>query len=52
MGSALIEILNDLYAEGKIRHYPEVKRIAIPDEFADVVGTQLFLREYEGLKII
>lgn len=52
MGSALIEILSDLYAEGKIRHYPKVKRIAIPDEFADVVGTQAFLREYEGLKII
>ena len=51
MGSALIEILNDLYAEGKIRHYPKVKRIAIPDEFADVVGTQLFLREHESLKI-
>ena len=52
MGSALIEILNDLYVEGKIRHYPKVKRIAIPDEFADVVGTQIYLREYEGLKII
>ena len=22
MGSALIEILNDLYAEGQIKHYP------------------------------
>lgn len=52
MGSALVEILNDLYAEKQIRHYPKVKRIAIPDEFVDVVGTQLFLREYEGLKII
>lgn len=52
MGSALVEILNDLYTEKQIRHYPKVKRIAIPDEFVDVVGTQLFLREYEGLKII
>lgn len=52
MGSAVIEILNDLYAQGEIIHYPKVKRIAIPDEFADVVGTQKYLREYEGLKII
>lgn len=52
MGSALIEILSDLYAEGQIRHYPKLKRIAIPDEFADVVGTQIYLRDYEGLKII
>lgn len=52
MGSAIIEILNDLYIMGKIRNYPKVKRIAIPDEFADVVGTQIYLREYEGLKII
>lgn len=52
MGSALLEILNDLYVEGKIKHYPKVKRIAIPDEFANVVGTQWYLREYESLKII
>lgn len=51
MGSALIEILNDLYAEGEMSNYPKIKRIAIPDEFADVVGTQRFLREHEGLKI-
>lgn len=52
IGSALIEILNDLYAEGQIKHYPKIKRIAIVDEFADVVGTQAYLREHEGLKII
>lgn len=52
MGSAIIEVLNDLYAGGKIVSYPKVKRIAIPDEFADVVGTQQFLRKHEGLKII
>lgn len=51
MGSAIVEILNDLYYEGNIEVYPKVKRIAIPDEFADVVGTQLFLREHEGLKL-
>lgn len=51
MGSAIVEILNDLYYEGNIEVYPKVKRIAIPDEFADVVGTQVFLREHEGLKL-
>lgn len=51
MRSAIVEILNDLYYEGNIEVYPKVKRIAIPDEFADVVGTQVFLREHEGLKL-
>lgn len=51
MGSAIVEILNDLYYEGNIEVYPKVKRITIPDEFADVVGTQVFLREHEGLKL-
>ena len=51
MGSAIVEILNDLYYEGNIEVYPKVKRIAIPDEYADVVGTQVFLREHEGLKL-
>lgn len=51
MGAAIVEILNDFYSEGDIDAYPKVKRIAIPDEFADVVGTQVFLREHEGLKL-
>lgn len=51
MGSAIVEVLNDLYYEGDIEVFPKVKRIAIPDEFADVVGTQVFLREHEGLKL-
>lgn len=51
MGSALVELINDLYAEGQISAYPKIKRIAIPDEFVGVVGTQTFLREYEKLKL-
>ena len=51
MGSAIIEIINDMYAECEIQKYPMIHRIAIPDEFADVVGTQKYLREYEGLKL-
>ena len=51
MGSAIVEQVNDLYAAGKIPEYPKIRRIAIPDEFAPVVGTQAYLREYECLKL-
>lgn len=51
MGSAVVEIVNDLYATEQIPAYPIIKRIAIPDEFADVVGTQQYLREYEKLNL-
>lgn len=51
MGSAIVEQVNDLYAAGKLATYPNIKRIAIPDEFAPVVGTQNYLRDYEGLKL-
>ena len=51
MGSAIIEVINDMYVEGKIQTFPKICRIAIPDEFADVVGTQKYLREYEGLTL-
>lgn len=51
MGSAVVEQVNDLYAMGELATYPIIKRVAIPDEFTPVVGTQTYLREYEGLKI-
>lgn len=51
MGSAIVEILNDMFAAGKIANYPKVKRIAIPDEFVGVVGTQKYLREVEHLQL-
>lgn len=51
MGSAIVEILNDMFANGKIAIYPKVKRIAIPDEFVGVVGTQKYLREVEHLQL-
>lgn len=51
MGAAIVEIVNDLYYENKICTYPRIRRIAIPDEFVDVVGTQIYLREIEGLKL-
>ena len=51
MGSAIVEQLNDMYATGEIVIYPKVNRIAIPDEFVEVVGNQNYLREVEGLKL-
>lgn len=51
MGSAIVEQLNDMYAAGEIANYPNVQRIAIPDEFVGVVGNQNYLREIEGLKL-
>ncbi len=51
MGSAIVEQVNDLFTNGDLKLYPSIKRIAIPDEFAPVVGTQNYLREYEGLKL-
>ena len=51
MGSAIVEQVNDLFTKGGIATYPKIQRIAIPDEFAPIVGTQNYLREYEGLKL-
>ena len=51
MGSAVVEMINDLYADGKLSIYPKIKRIAIPDEFVGVVGTQQYLRKYEHLTV-
>ena len=51
MGSAIVEQLNDLFAAGDIANYPKVKRVAISDEFAGVVGNQEYLRNVEGLKL-
>ena len=49
MGSAIVEQVNDLFSAGLLEKYPTIKRIAIPDEFAPIVGSQSYLREYEGL---
>ena len=51
MGSAIVELLNDMYATGELANYPKVKRVAIVDEFAGVVGNQTYLRQVEGLKL-
>jgi len=48
-GSAIVEILNDLYFENKIPFYPKIRRISIDDTFFSVSGNQSYLREKAGL---
>jgi transketolase len=48
-GSAILEGLHDLLEQQKITSIPKVKRIAIPDIFISVSGTQNHLRKLSGL---
>lgn len=50
-GSAVIEIMNDLYCDGILKTYPTIKRIAIDDRFISVSGSQQYLREQAGLSL-
>lgn len=51
VGSAIAEKLCDMFADGIIDRFPRVRRIAIPDKFADVVGDQVFLRNQMNLHL-
>lgn len=51
LGSAIIEIVNDMYATGELPTFPKIHRIAIPDTFCHVAGSQSYLREKMGLRI-
>jgi transketolase len=50
-GSAILEILNDLKEEKMISQQPSVKRLAIPDKFYSVAGSQNYLRSLAGLEL-
>jgi transketolase len=50
-GSAIIEVLSDLKFDKKIEDLPVVKRIAIPDKFYSVGGSQDYLRKLAGLEL-
>ena len=49
IGSAILEIVNDLYVSGEIISFPKIKRIAIDDRFYSISGSQDFLRKEAGL---
>lgn len=51
LGSAVVEQLSDLYAEGLLKQFPKVHRIATADRYTSVAGTQQYLRELNGLVI-
>ena len=48
-GSAVLECLNDLTERNEITSIPRVRRIAIPDKFIHVAGSQDHLRKLSGL---
>lgn len=50
-GSTILEVMNDLIEEGKLKNVPLVKRIAIPDKFYSVAGTQDYLRKLAKLEL-
>jgi len=50
-GSAILEGINDLIEKGKLENSPIIKRIAIPDKFYSVAGSQAYLRELAGLRL-
>lgn len=50
-GSAVLEGLHDLAEQNIISVIPKIKRIAIPDQFIHIAGTQEYLRNLSGLKL-
>lgn len=50
-GSAILEGLHDLYEKLLINKIPLVRRVAIPDTFIGVAGTQDYLRGLSGLSL-
>ncbi|MDF1613093.1 transketolase family protein [Stygiobacter electus] len=50
-GSAILEGYNDLEESKKISKRPEIKRIAIPDQFVSVAGKQEYLRKLYKIKL-
>ena len=50
-GTAILEIINDLMEEGLLNIHPRVKRIAIPNKFYSIAGSQNYLRKLAGLEL-
>lgn len=51
IGSAIIEVINDLYAKDKLSIYPKIQRIAINDKFISISGSQSYLRKLADLTL-
>ena len=50
-GSSVVEAFSDLYAKGALARMPRVRRIAIPNRFIGISGTQEYLRQAAGLDL-
>ncbi len=50
-GSAVLESINDLMENNELCAVPKIKRIAIPDKFIHVAGSQEHLRNLSGLNL-
>lgn len=48
-GSAVLECMNDLMEEKRLKKIPSIKRIAIPDSFTSIVGSQAFLKQLNNI---
>lgn len=48
-GSAILEAVNDLREAKEITSIPQIQRLAIPDKFVSIAGTQEYLREKVGI---
>jgi transketolase len=47
--SAIVEQINDLYANARLTKYPVIIRKAIKDRFYSVSGSQQYLRNIAGV---
>jgi len=50
-GSAIVEVLSDLFANGSIQNFPRVDRLAIADCFMNVAGSREYLLSQAGLHV-
>ncbi len=51
IGSAVVEQVNDLFAQGNLSVYPKIRRIGINDMFSEISGSQHYLRVANGLTL-
>jgi len=51
-GSAVLEVMNDAYISGKLRKYPNIRRVGIPNIFLGYSGSQEYLRNEAKLSLL
>ena len=49
LGSAVVELVSDMYANGELSCFPKIKRVAIDDCFYHLSGSQSYLRNNANL---